>query len=194
MTISILWRALTCRRGVAATEFALILLPLCVLIMGSLELGYRIYAMAVVNGALRDAARMASTGQYSGAQIDGLVTDTIHQFRRDAAVTIVKKSYSDFTGVGVAEPVTSGSVASGTYCYLDVNGNGRWDADQGRAGLGNPDDVVYYQVTATYDTLFGFTQSMFGLGSRTTISANTLVSNEPYAPPVTIDPPTRCVP
>lgn len=184
---------LNCEKGSTIVEFALILLPLCMIVMGTLELGYRIYAMGVVNGALRDAARMASTGQYTGTQIDDTVTNTIRRFRRTATVTIVKKSYSDFTGVGVAEPVTSGSIASGTYCYQDINNNGQWDADQGTNGLGNADDVVYYDVTASYATLFPFTQRMFGLGSTTTIEANTLMSNEPYAPPVTADPPTRCV-
>lgn len=192
-TMSKFRRVLGCVKGVATIEFALILLPLCTVIIGSIEIGYRIYGIAVVNGALRDAARMASTGQYTGAQIDAMVTGTIHDFRHDATVTIVKKSYSDFTGVGVAEPVTSGSVASGAYCFEDINGNGQWDADQGRSGLGNPDDVVYYQVTASYQTLFGFAQQMFGLGPTTTVSANTLVSNEPYAPPVTVDPQTKCV-
>lgn len=186
-------RALRCTRGVATVEFAIILIPICLTIMGSIELGYRIYAMAVVNGALRDAARMASTGQYTGPQIDAMVTSTIQNFRHDATITIVKKSYADFTGVGVAEPITSGSVSSGHYCYEDINGNGRWDADQGTSGMGNPDNVVYYQVSAKYPTLFGFTQLMLGLSPITTISANTLVSNEPYAPPVTTAPPTRCV-
>lgn len=182
-----------CERGATAIEFAMVAVPLCMMIIGTLELGYRIYAISVVNGALRDAARMASTGQYTGAQIDNTVTDTIHSLRSDAAVAIVKKSYASFTGVGVAEPVTSGSVASGHYCYQDINANGSWDADQGTAGLGNPDDVVYYQVTASYPTLFPFSQRMFGMGSTTTISTNTLVSNEPFAPPVTTVPATRCV-
>ena len=193
MTLRKLRQSLKCARGAAAVEFALILMPLCITVMGTLELGYRIYAIAVVNGALRDAARMASTGQYTGSQIDNTVTGTIKSFRSSANVTIVKKSYSDFTGVGVAEPVTSGTVASGTYCYQDINNNGQWDEDQGTTGLGNPDDVVYYDVKATYSTLFPFSQRMFGLGPTTTIDANTLMSNEPFAPPVSADPATRCV-
>jgi Flp pilus assembly protein TadG len=184
---------LECERGATIIEFAILLMPLCALVIGTLELGYRIYAISVVNGALRDAARMASTGQYTGTQIDNDVTDTIHSFRSDATVSIVKESYANFSGVGVAEPVTSGSVASGHYCYQDINANGQWDADQGTAGLGNPDDVVYYQVTATYPTLFSFSQKKFGMGSTTTISTNTLVSNEPFAPPVSTVPATKCV-
>lgn len=184
---------LRCEKGVSTIEFAMILMPLCMIIMGTLEFGYRIYGIAVVNGALRDAARMASTGEYTGAQIDSTVTNAITGFRRDANVIIVKKSYADFTGVGVAEPVTSGTVASGTYCYQDINNNGQWDEDQGKTGLGNPDDVVYYDVKASYSTLFRFSEVMFGVDNTTTIEANTLMSNEPFAPPVQSDPATRCV-
>jgi Flp pilus assembly protein TadG len=189
----VLRRPFRCMKGVAAVEFALALPVLALLIIGTLEFGYRIYAMAIVNGALREASRMASTGQYTASQINSSVTDAIQGFRKDAVVTIVTKSYSNFTGVGVAEPVTSGTVASGTYCYQDINGNGQWDADQGTSGLGNADDVVYYQVTATYDTLFAYSEKMFGLGPKEKISANTLVSNEPFAPPSSAVPPTKCV-
>ena len=79
-----------CDRGAAAVEFAMVLPVLCVVIMGTLELGYRIYAVSVTNGAIRNAARMASTGGYTGTQIDDLVTKQIHAFRKDATVQIVE--------------------------------------------------------------------------------------------------------
>ena len=50
MTLRKLRQSLKCARGAAAVEFALILMPLCITVMGTLELGYRIYAIAVVNG------------------------------------------------------------------------------------------------------------------------------------------------
>ena len=126
----------SCRKGVAAVEFALILVPMLLFIMGTMELGFRIYAISVTNGAVREAARMASTGTYTGAQIDSEVTSSIKALRSDAVVAIVKKSYDDFTGVGLPEPITSGSVASGTYCYKDINGTKSWENDQGTTGLG----------------------------------------------------------
>ena len=179
-------------RGTAAIEFALVTIPLSVLLMGSIEIGYRIYAMSVSNGAIREAARMASTGGYTGAQIDSEVIRHIHAFRRDAEVRIEKKSYSDFTGVGLPEPITSGSVESGTYCFQDVNGNGSWDRDRGRDGLGEAEDVIYYEVTTTYPTLFRFNESVLGVEGSTKITLNTIVSNEPFAVARPATPATVC--
>lgn len=181
-----------CERGAAAVEFAMLLPVLCVVIIGTLEVGYKIYAVSVSNGAIREAARMASTGGFTGAQIDAFVVDQIHAFRKDATVSIVKKSYSDFTGVGLPEPVTSGSVESGTYCFDDVNRSGSWEADQGASGLGDAEDVIYYEVTATYPTLFKFSEKVLRFNASTKITMNTIVSNEPFAAAVNTPPPNIC--
>jgi Flp pilus assembly protein TadG len=181
-----------CERGAAAVEFAMLLPVLCVVIIGTLEVGYKIYAASVSNGAIREAARMASTGGFTGAQIDAFVVNQIHAFRKDATVSIVKKSYSDFTGVGLPEPVTSGSVESGTYCFDDVNRSGSWEADQGTSGLGDAEDVIYYEVTATYPTLFKFSEKVLRFNASTKITMNTIVSNEPFAAAVNTPPPNIC--
>lgn len=180
------------QRGATIVEFAIILVPMSILLMGGLELGYRVYAQSIVAGALRDAARMASTGGYTGSQIDTYVTNKLHAFRSTAGVVIDKRSYSDFTGVGEAEPLTSGSVNSGTYCYLDVNGNGTWDEDQGKSGLGGAEDVIYYEVEFSYPTLFPFVINQLGFPETTRVKANTIVSNEPYAAATRTTPPTLC--
>lgn len=174
-------------------EFALILTPLLLSVLGTMEVGYRIYALSTTNGAIREAARMASTGQYTGAQIDAKVTEMIKAFASSANVAIVKKSYSDYTGVNLPEPVTSGSRSSGKYCYQDINDNNQWDDDRGRDGLGGPEDVINYEVTVTYQTLFGFSQRTLGYGATSTIEQNTIVSNEPFAAVVDVEPKTLCV-
>ena len=173
-------------------EFALLMPVLCLIVMGTLEVGYRIYAVSVSNGAIRQAARMASTGGFTGTQIDTHVVNQIRKFRKDANVQIVKKSYSDFTGVGLPEPVTSGSIASGTYCFEDVNKNGTRDDDQGTSGLGGAEDVIYYEVTATYPTLFKFSENVLKFSPTQTVKLNTIVSNEPFAAVVRTPPPTVC--
>jgi Flp pilus assembly protein TadG len=169
------------------------LLPvLCVVVIGTLELGYRIYAISVSNGAIREAARMASTGEFTGTQIDAQVTNQIRAFRKDAGVQIVKKSYSDFTGVGLPEPVTSGSVESGTYCFEDINKNGNWDEDRGKDGLGGAEDVINYEVTTTYPTLFKFSEKVLKFNASTKITESTIVSNEPFAAVIVTPPPKVC--
>jgi hypothetical protein len=181
-----------CERGTAAVEFAMLLPVLCLIVIGTMEVGYKIYAVSVSNGAIREAARMASTGEYTGTQIDNHVTQQIRAFRKDAGVAIVKKSYADFTGVGLPEPVTSGSVASGTYCFDDINKSGSWEADRGTTGMGNAEDVIYYEVTATYPTLFKFSEKVLKFNATTTIKLNTIVSNEPFAAVVVTPPPNIC--
>lgn len=179
--------------GASLVEFALVLMPLCILLFGSLEVGYRFYAQSVINGSLREAARMASTGQYTAAQIDTHVKSRILDFRGDSNPQVQVKSYRDFTGVGVSEPITSGTVDSGTYCYDDINNNSSWDEDRGATGLGSAEDVVYYQVNMSYPTLFDFSSKVLGRGNTVSLSANTLVSNEPYAAANTSTPTNRCV-
>lgn len=179
-------------RGTSTVEFAMLLPVLCLVVMGTLEIGYRIYAVSVSNGAIRQAARMASTGGFTGAQIDAHVVNQIRNFRRDANVQIVKKSYSDFTGVGLPEPVTSGSIESGSYCFEDVNKNGTHDEDQGASGLGGAEDVIYYEVTASYPTLFKFSENVLKFSPTQTVKLNTIVSNEPFAAVVKTPPPKVC--
>ncbi len=189
----LLGRARRDERGVTLVEFALILTPLLLAVLGTMEVGYRIYALSTTNGAIREAARMASTGQYTGAQIDSKVTDMIKAFASAANVTIVKKSYSDYTGVNLPEPITAGDKSKNKYCYQDINANNQWDDDRGKDGLGGPEDVINYEVTVTYPTLFGFSQRMLGYGATATIEQNTIVSNEPFAAVVDVEPATRCV-
>jgi len=181
-----------CERGAAVVEFAMVLPVLCMLVMGTMEVGYRIFAVSVSNGAIREAARMASTGEYTGPQIDAAVTKQIRAFRKDATVSIVKKSYSDFTGVGLPEPVTSGTVASGTYCFQDINNSGSYEEDRGKDGLGGAEDVINYEVTATYPTLFKFSEKVLKFNASTKITESTIVSNEPFAAVVKTVPPTIC--
>lgn len=180
-------------RGVTLVEFALILTPLLLAVLGTMEVGYRIYALSTTNGAIREAARMASTGQYTGAQIDAKVTEMIKAFASSATVAIVKKSYSDYTGVNLPEPITSGDKSKGKYCFQDINGDKVWNDDRGKDGLGGPEDVINYEVTVTYSTLFGFSQRTLGYGATATIDQNTIVSNEPFAAVVEVEPATICV-
>ena len=50
------------QRGATIVEFALVLPVLCVLLLGMLDLGYRSYVTSIVQGALHEAARMATVG------------------------------------------------------------------------------------------------------------------------------------
>jgi len=51
------------RCGVAAVEFAVVLVPMFVLLVGTLEVGRVIHVTQILSNAARDAGRMASQGQ-----------------------------------------------------------------------------------------------------------------------------------
>lgn len=48
-------------RGAAAVEFALVLIPLLLILLGTIDYGYYFYLREVVTNAAREGARIAST-------------------------------------------------------------------------------------------------------------------------------------
>jgi Flp pilus assembly protein TadG len=185
MTWALPLRALR-RDSSAATivEFALILPVLCMMLLGTLDLGYRSYVASVVQGALHDAARMATVGGVTTAQIQTYVTNKLQAFSRNATITTTTRSYSDYSGVKVAETITQDTAPFGTYnpgdCFQDANGNGSYDTDRGRSGTGGSEDVVYFEVTMTYPHIMPVGK-LFGWSGNVTTTQNTVLRNQPYA-------------
>lgn len=171
-------------RGVTLVEFAAILPVLCMLLLGIFELGYRSYAASVLQGALHEAARMATVGGVTQAQIDARVRTRLRTFSNDATITIDTKSYQDFASVRQPERITQDTAPLGQYnvgdCYDDTNNNGRWDADRGTAGTGNAEDIVRYEVTLAYRRVFPVA-GFLGWSDIETIRSNTVLRNQPYA-------------
>jgi Flp pilus assembly pilin Flp len=172
------------RRGATIVEFALILPVLCTLLLGVLDLGYRSYVTSIVQGALHEAARMATVGGVPITTIETHVQNRLQRFSNNATITVTTRSYADFTGVGIPETITSDTAPIGTYnsgdCYEDYNGNGHYDLDRGRSGLGGAEDVVYFEVTMTYPHIVPLGRFL-GWNNNVTITQNTLLRNQPYA-------------
>ena len=170
--------------GATIVEFALILPVMCMMLLGTLDLGYRSYVGSVVQGTLHDAARMATVGGVTTAQIQTFVTNRLHAFSRNATITTTTRSYSDYSGVKVAETITNDTVPLGSYnpgdCFQDANGNGTYDTDRGRSGTGGSEDVVYFEVTMTYPHIVPVGR-LFGWSSNVTTTQNTVLRNQPYA-------------
>jgi Flp pilus assembly protein TadG len=193
-------------RGVSVVEFGLLAPVLCMMLLGMLDLGQRMYLMSVLQGTLFRAARKATIGDMTTAQIDTFVNDELKDFKKNATVTITKKSYSEFTGVKQLEKITTDTAPLGTYnmgkaatpltpavtgdCYEDTNGNGTRD-DKGISGLGQSDEIVYYQVTVVYPRvvpLFKF----LGFSNNETVTANTVLRNQPYGAQIPSTPSQPC--
>jgi Flp pilus assembly protein TadG len=197
MGTSFLSRLRRDRRGVSAVEFAIIALPLFGTIMAGIELGYRFMMLSRLDGAVKTAARMATTGEFTGTQIDAYVTEVASGIK-GSTVTISKRSYDTFSAVAKPEPITSDTHPMGAYnigdCYEDKNRNGVWDSasTSGYAGTGYAEDIIRYSATVTYPTLFPLLVNMAGFDSSARITATTVMQNEPYASTANALPPIRC--
>jgi Flp pilus assembly pilin Flp len=176
-----LWRQ---SGGATIVEFALILPVMCMTLLGFFDLGYHAYVLSVVQGALHEAARSATVGDKTGAQIDAQVAASLKSFSKNATITINKTSYTNFSDVAMPEKITSDTAPIGTYnkgdCFEDDNGNGVWDADRGKSGLGGADDIVNYEIVMTYPRLLPLGK-LLGFSSTQTIRASTVLRNQPYA-------------
>jgi Flp pilus assembly protein TadG len=199
------------QRGITLVEFAFVLPPLMMLLLGTLDVGYRSYMSSVVQGVVQDAARRATIGNQTTAQIDTFVRSQLTNFSGNATVDITMKSYSSFTGVKELEPAriadtppsnaynagyVRGTMADGTPdivngdCYTDVNENWKRD-DMGKTGLGDADEIVYYEVKLTFPRLVPL-GGIFGWSNSESVSASTVLRNQPYRGTAAATPPTRC--
>jgi Flp pilus assembly pilin Flp len=183
------------RRGATMLEFALIAMPLCMVLLGLTDFGYRSYVISVVEGTLHRAARMATIGNKTPSQIDDYIKSQLETFSSNGTITIDKKSYYQFSNVDKSEPLcdktgadlnSNGQVDVGD-CYQDINNNGSYDPSA-KDGLGGSDDIVFYSVTFTYPRVVPM-GSLLGWSNSQTVSANTLMRNQPYGSQAT--PPER---
>jgi Flp pilus assembly pilin Flp len=182
------------QRGVNVVEFALVAAPLVLVLLVIIDFGYRLYLEVVVEGTINKAARRATVGGVNSANIDAFVTSQLVAFSKNATIKVDKKSYYEFSGVGKPEKITqdanqNGKIDAGD-CFQDDNRTGSYDSDRGKAGLGSSDDIIYYKVTVTFPRLVPLGKFL-GLASTETITANTVLRNQPFGSQTT--PPEVCV-
>lgn len=171
-------------KGVAAVEYAFVATPFIIVLLFIIDAGYRMYLGSVVEGTVHRAARLATVGSLTPAQVDDYINQQLTSFSRYATISIDKKSYYEFSGVGKPEKIKQDIAPLGTYntgdCYEDLNGNNVYDAVAGRTGLGSSDDIVYYKVTATFPRIVPL-YKFLGWSNSEEVSANTVLRNQPYA-------------
>ena len=170
--------------AVTIVEFAMVAPVMLLLLLGLFDLGYRAYASSVLQGALHDAARMATVGGYSMTQIDARAKTRLSNFATRSTVTTTTASYYDFSGVSQPEKIVGDTVPLNSYnpgdCFEDVNGNNAYDTDRGRSGTGNADDIVRYSVTINFPRVFPL-GILLGWSNTQTLTSNTVLRNQPYA-------------
>lgn len=174
-------------RGATIVEFAIVSPVMILLMMGIGDLGYQVYAQSILNGSVQKASRDSAIqgGAEKTAEIDAKVTAMVKNIAAKSTITFNRRAYSSFSGITKPEPFDdknkNGKRDKGE-CFADLNGNGSWDAspDAGSAGQGGGNDVTLYTVTVTYPHLFPV-MGLLGWPSTQTISASTLLKNQPYA-------------
>ena len=170
-------------RGATIVEMAIVTPVMIMLLFGLLDLGYHAYLSAVVEGTVLKAARRATIGNQTEAQIDEYVRTQLTQFSKGATITIGKTNYYQFSGIGKSEKLTLDADSNGSWdagdCYEDLNNSGTWESVAGRSGLGGSDDIVYYKVTVDFPRILPMTKIM-GWSDMSKISAATIMRNQPY--------------
>ena len=179
-------------RGATLVEFAIVLVPLCILLLGGLDLAYQSYLRSLLQGALNDVARAASvesptitcgTGTI-GARIDCAIQRKVNTVARNANYTVTTQNFYQFSGVGRSEKLTTDHNHNGQYdtgdCWEDLDADGTFDTSAGRTGLGGADDVVFYEVTLVSPRIIPISSFLSG-GEHYNIVARAAIRNQPYA-------------
>lgn len=175
------------REGAAAAEFALIAPMLVLVLVGIAEIGTTLFVGALMEGAVRDASRYGITGQGGAGRmqtIRDIIDDTTLGLVDIDVAEISTKTYADFESIGQFEPFTDDNPANGTFdvgeAFVDVNGNGSWDTDQGKDGVGDPGEIVVYEFGYDLPLLTGMLTSHFGQGGLIKVKSRIAVRNEPF--------------
>lgn len=183
-------------KGVTTIEFAMICLPMFMLIMGSIEMGFMMFIKARAEAVLGQAARMSVTGDknkigVSGENIDNFVRENL-TFTSGAVINVDKRFYDKFSQVNQPERRLSNATEA-PYCFIDINDNEKWDADPSRSGTGGADDVIDYKVNITYNALFPLITNTVTGKNKISLEARTSLRNEPFAGNTDLKERTCCV-
>jgi Flp pilus assembly protein TadG len=173
-------------RGATAVEFAAIAPAMLMVVLGLMDLGYNIYANTLLEGAVHQAGRDSTIegAETRGLAIDNQVREVVTNLAPNAKVSFDRRAYIDFSDVDRPEDFTDtnedGTCSDGEP-FEDINDNGTWDEDRGRADMGGARDAVLYTVTVRYPRPFPV-MKLLGFSPNVTSTAQTVLRNQPYGP------------
>ncbi len=175
--------------GVAMIEFAVVAPALFLILMGFIELGLIFFINTALEGATNVGSRIGKTGFTTlntsrEAYIRTQVNTFSGGFLNPALLKITILSYNSFSNIGQPEPCISPPVAP---CpgvpgvnFVDVNGNGVFDIDQGATNAGGAGAVVVYTVSYPWKLFTPLMSAFIGSGGTYNITATTTVRNEQF--------------
>lgn len=170
------------QRGATAVEFALVSLPLLIMIFGLIELAMVFLVGTTLDGATQAAARQIRTGEF---QISAANTKSDFKSLVCARMTWLTskcptdlsldvRTFSDFNGLATTPPINTQAFDPAATCF----------------SAGQPTDIVlvraYFQWDLFTPLLNAALENMGGGSGKRLISSTTAFRNEPYNdnPPV----------
>lgn len=170
--------------GASVPEFALILVPLCLLLFGGLEIGYQIYVRSVLLGAMERATRLTTLQTVDSTAVENDIEATIKRLAPNATVRTTKGSFLQYSQINAMERLTKDSNNNGALdsgdCWEDVDDNGQRNVvTEGKSGIGGADDIVRYNTVVTYNRIVPIYR-FIGIGNTATLTATTMTRRQPY--------------
>lgn len=126
-------------RGSAVIEFALVVSPFLLLLVGTLEISVMFFASAVIEGATKEAARQIRTGQIQGeadplAAFQTELCDSLYNVIDCTDVVFNVQTFANFGAVSMAvevdedgEIINTGFAPGGSSAVTVVRAIYRWD-------------------------------------------------------------------
>jgi hypothetical protein len=181
-------RLASCQGGVTAIEFAIVTPILFLLLMAMIEFSLIFFTYAALEGATGVGARLGKTGfMPQGVNRETYIRNEIQRLTNgwldDNLVTITILSYNNFGNIGQPEPCISPNrppcPGMPEVNFVDINGNGQWDEDQGQTNAGGPGAIVVYRVSYPWQIFTPIFRQAFGQG-QIILTAVTTVRNERF--------------
>lgn len=171
-----------------AVEFAFIAPVLLILLFAIIEFSLVMLTNNLMESATSISSRLGKTGfAQSGQSREETILQSVRtrvgSLIDPAYLNVTTKVYSTFSQIGVPEPWTdkNGNGIPETGEYDDINGNGTYDTDIGRAGYGGAGDIVVYTVTYPWSIQTPLIRELIGdKEGNIMLSTKAVVKNEPY--------------
>lgn len=115
--MTLLRRVLSDRQGVAAVEFALVALPLFILIFGILELGAMFFIDSALDASVHKAARLIRTGQATKGNYslttfkEQICSNLSYVLSCEKNLLVAVNTVTDATSSGAMKAIGSGAVS-----------------------------------------------------------------------------------
>lgn len=158
------------RRGVAATEFALVSIPFFIICIGIMEVGWQLATGAALDHSALRASRFGITGSNTPPTWQTQNQQNLPTCRSDNIRWLISESTGSLIKNNSNLLITTAS-------WSGVNGSG---TGTGTSGAGVGGQIVSYTITYTQPFITGVVATRLWGGTGFTHRAFLMVKNEPF--------------